>query len=252
MKRITSSWAFALLLATTVRMPLHVSSNNTNTAQVVADPEIKINDNMGPGVQGRKVEELTYGNVDAVGRALERRGGLDIPGANTQQDGQGIGASAIINELGGQHGDDSAANALGLGQGQPGAADIGSLLSSQQQQNGAGVDANAILNGLAQGQGQGKGGQLEGGGSSAAEIANQLLGEQGKGNQGSGIDQVLNGLNGGGKGSKGQGGVEIIQVKETIIQQINRGGNKTSSAAELKTTSTSAEGLNTTVRFLCT
>jgi hypothetical protein len=220
---------------------------------------------MGPSVQGRKVEQLIYGNLDAVGKALERRGGIDVPSvgdlgnigglsAKVAQ-GQGLDVNSLLNGAG--QGQPPAIDIGGLatgqsqGQGQPVTADIGALLNGQQQQHkGAGLDASALLNGLAQGQGQGQGGQVQGSdGNNAADIANQLLAGQDKGNQGASIDQILNGIGANGKGQgNGQGGVEVIEVKETIIQQINGGGKiketiveaigtgATSTVAEHKTT----------------
>jgi hypothetical protein len=99
-------------------------------------------------VQGRKAEELSYGNLDAVERARYWRRGS--------------------------------------------------------------------ANGAAQGQAQEKGGQ--------ADIASQLLDSQGKDKQGNSIDGVFE-ANDKGQG-KGNGGVQVIEIKETIIQQINGGSAK--------------------------
>lgn len=146
---------------------------------------------------------------------------------------------------------------------------MGSLISGQAA--GQGIDAGSIINGLGNGQ-QGGGnanslaGSGQGVGDVGAELANQLQGDQN-----SDINQILGGLGGNGNGhGQGQGnnGVNIIEVKETIVQQINGAGaiketivqgemtttaqneaQKTTEAA-MTTAPPAAEGMNATVCLL--
>ena len=82
-----------------------------------------------------------------------------------------------------------------------------------------GLDANALLNSLAQGQTQG---QPEGAlGANADSLVSDILKGVGGQPNPQGINQILQGL----ENQQGPGsGVEIIQVKETIVQQINGPG----------------------------
>jgi hypothetical protein len=106
----------------------------------------------------------------------------------------------------------------------PEVGDIGNLGVSNKQAQGQGVDVNGLLNEL--GNGQGKQGVDPLGGKGQGIDAAALLNELGNGHgKGQGLDagQLLQGL--GDKGGKNQHGVEIIQVKETII--LNKGQNAT-------------------------
>jgi hypothetical protein len=149
-----------------------------------------------------------------------------------QQGGQGIDANAIINGLAGaQQGSAGNANAATPGQGQA-SADLGTLLAEQnQKQNGIdGIDASALLNGLGQNQGQGQDGNRQAANGSGAGDANSIINDLLNGASGQsnvpGIAEILDGLNGQKQGQgNGQGnGAAIVEINETIVQQINGAG----------------------------
>jgi hypothetical protein len=217
---------------------LTIYSGLADAVQVVADPGVRVNGNIVPGVQGRKVEELAYGTLDPIGRAQhERRGRVGIAsvgdlgntgdGSAKVTPGQGLDVNSMLNgagqdqDLGEQkasgRGIDASAIIDSLGNGQKGGNNIANAIPSfPQPQNGAnaGLDANTLLAGLAQ-QVQEKGGQVPGQGTSSN-----------RDKQGSGINQLLN-VSGDSNGQgNGSGGVEVVEIKETIIQQINGGSVK--------------------------
>lgn len=120
------------------------------------------------------------------------------------QTGGDIDANAIINGLtGAQTGGNNGGAAAAQGQGQtPTSPLLVAAGQLQQSSKAEGLDANALLNGLAQGtKGQGQ----QGAQSNAPSVGDILQGLQ---------DQ---------KGQAGNG-VEVIQIKETIVQQINGAG----------------------------
>jgi hypothetical protein len=154
------------------------------------------------------------------------------PLGNGQQGREGIDANAIINGLAGtQQGNAANANAAAAGQGQA-SADLNTLLAEQnQKQNGIeGIDASALLNGLGQGQGQGQGGNRQAANGASAGDANSLINDLLNGANGQsntpGIAEILDGLNGQKQGQgNGQGnGAAIVEINETIVQQINGAG----------------------------
>lgn len=110
-------------------------------------------------------------------------------------------------------------NAAGQGQGTVG-------LGAGIQKGGQNIDANALLNGLSRdSQGQSGQGQIQGVTGANAGNVDSLVGNllNGAGTQpgAASLDQILQGL----ENQKGQAdGIEIIQFKETIVQQINGGG----------------------------
>lgn len=226
-------------------------------------------DNIGGAkkVQGLDVPAIgDIGNIGANGKA--NAAGLDVnsllnevgngqAGAG-QGNAEGLDVGSLISGLGnnlqqgqgqgqGQGGLDANALLSEIGNGQQGKGNGGNDIANIANQLGQGQGGNDIANQLGQGQGQG--------GNDIANIANQLGQGQGKGQenpaaidigklaseqigkQGNGqddlINEILNGNNGKGKG-KGNNGVEIIEIKETIIQ-VNQGGqnaNKTKGVLE--------------------
>lgn len=215
-------------------------------------------------MQGRKVEDLEYGTLDAVGQSQRAKRGGVINGVEQEQgaagfslgdlqNGGGVDASNIIQDLkDGQQGRVENANAAlseqqqRQGQGQGSAvADLSELLSGQnrQQDGPTGIDVNGLLNDLAQGQQGGLRQGVNGVGAGDAEaIVKDLLG----GGRSSDLGAILDGLNG--QRGKGQGnGLEIIQIKESIVQQINGGGAAKATVIESAAAASSTE--DTTVRL---
>jgi len=169
--------------------------------------------------QGQPLDPNSLINGASQGQA---GAGLVVGG---QQGTEGIDASSIINGFAnGQQGGNNVANAAAPSQGQGQAsADLNALLPAQdQQQSGVtGLDAGTLLNGLTNSQGQeGKAEGAKGGSTSGTAGVADVLGEGSNG-----INQILEGFSGQNQGQgQGNNGIEIIQVKETIVQQINGAG----------------------------
>ncbi|KAF2118107.1 hypothetical protein BDV96DRAFT_377720 [Lophiotrema nucula] len=168
--------------------------------------------NIGPGVQGRKANNL---NLDTL---KEKVKGIDIPavgdigniGAQDKQ-AQGVDINGLLN---------------------------GQANQPQPQAAGAGqpIDINSLLNGAAsQSKNQPSQPQITQPPQAAGvgipnigDLASLQKGQQGGFGADNGIAALLGGNKGQGNGGKGQGnggqgnGVEIVQVKETII--LNNGG----------------------------
>lgn len=150
------------------------------------------------GGAGVDVSALLNGVTGAAGSA-----------SNGQQAGGGIDANAILNGLTG-----GSANAAAAGNQGQASADIAALLAEQQKGNGAaGVDINGLLNSL----GQTANAQSANGANAGGDASNL-------------INNLLNGISGqsnaGTRGTgQGQGnGVQIIEIKESLVAQINGAG----------------------------
>ena len=107
MTRIRAPWTVVLplLISTTVRtLFTFIVSVDANAPQVFAEAGLNLNNNnIGPGVRARKVEDLTYGSV---ANPIKVKRGLDVPTINTEGKAAGLDASSLLN---------------GAGAGQPGA-----------------------------------------------------------------------------------------------------------------------------------
>jgi len=222
--------------------------------------------NVESSVQGRKIENLNYGTL-----RNEKREALDLENIGAQNVAAraaegGIDSNRLINDLEqtGQRGASRPASGQRESEGIDANAIINSLVNGQQEASQAtgqfrpeGIDANAIINDLANSQSQRQGHASTGHRSDGLDVAGLLNSiENGGGNgrhgqgQVPGLDQILNGLEGNRRGHGN--GVEIIEIKETIIELLN-GQKETQlqaiagSSTTTTTTSVAAQGHKATV-----